>query len=302
VNSDFEQPAQGEKIPHWTGEAVEGAAVSLEAHGQGHALRLQPVAEQPDYSAHAASEPIATSGGPPWTLSVLARSSQPGEQTLRLGLELRTDRGVEVKNREIAAVEGKWTRHEFVLDDLPADVREVRCLLAAHGVGEVWIDDVELTRLNRTEEERARLHQLWITVDRHLTAGRLESARKILDSSDAKAVLTERPGLGGQLPPPTAFNRPPANPQTRIMANAKPPVSTPPPVAPVTSLPEEIRVSTLPQAPKSLSIPPQPNKLVPQDLRVHSQDSGPVVRIGTPAPGKTQSPEPQLERLPPVEK
>ncbi len=325
VNSDFEQPLHLGKIPGWHPESSAESSVRLETQPDGgQVIRLQSNATSTDAVAQLSSDPILVSGGTSWVLAVHARVVDPApEQVLRVALELKTGSETMIQSREFGQSKGTaeltpigsdWTRLEFPLEDVPPDVRQVRCTFALRGGGEVWVDDVELSRENRSKMEQARLQELWQQVAGHLAAGRVVSARKILSGAEARQLLAaDQAGMGlNQLRARPFVDSAPNQSSGRVIANATQPNQIAPaqPVQPNRFQPPQarpldgIRVGNVPARPFEKGPLPMINT-TPQTF--HSSGAGPVVRIGTPngadnairAGEKEQKSD--IERLPPVE-
>jgi hypothetical protein len=75
-----------------------------------------------------------------------------------------------------------WRPFELTADDLPSSMTEtIRLRLDVEGLGQTWIDDVEVVELSFSKEERIALQRLLLTAGFHLDEGKTGDCLSLLD-------------------------------------------------------------------------------------------------------------------------
>jgi hypothetical protein len=205
-NPGFELPDRDAQVPGWIANSPVGTAAeldSVEKHGGKRSLRLS--SNGPTVSLRSAPFEAPQTG----RLSValwLRIADEKRQPTLRLALDGQFEDSeffryatVGGSGADAVPLLTQWAPYIFQVDDLPAEgLSDVRVRFDLLGAGEVWIDDIQLSDLVFSNNERLELNQLITLAKFKLQAGQVSDCVRLLEGYwpqflVANVALTESP-------------------------------------------------------------------------------------------------------------
>ncbi len=223
ANPGFEQPVAAGAVPGWrlignppakvTGDQQEKhvGQASLQFHGR-------------DGGASLISDPFPAPPTGRIAFTVWLKAGPDFQGPLRLAVG-GTHRDAEFYRHGVAAATDAWQLFEFSANDLPlSDVKDLTLRFDLMGPGTVWIDEITVSDLRFSENERTELSRLLTHANFALQSGQVTDCLRLLDGYWPDFLERHVP-----LPPePLVEDRPPLRQAERSHREDEPPADAPP--------------------------------------------------------------------------
>lgn len=182
ANADFELPADGRReLPGWTLAGGAGSQAVRDRdirHGGAASARLS--------SSSGVASLISDPFEPPRTgrisIAVRLRTAEKGPApTVRLALGGKLDGGDYYRFAE-ASVDPQWRYFIFTVDNLPlSGLSDLQVRFDLMGAGQTWVDDIVVSDLALSDNERTELSRIVTRAHFSLEDGRLADCVRLLD-------------------------------------------------------------------------------------------------------------------------
>jgi len=177
-NDTFDDLAPAAQLVGWTSDQDGAVAIdSQHAHtGQG-SLRLKNSAKRTVVRSNQFSPPATGR----LSFFVWLKMSEDFEGPLQMGIE-GEHRGQDFYRYGQVPAESEWKMFEYSITDLPlSDLNSVAIRFEHAGRGEVWIDDLVVSELYFSENERKELSRILTQAHFALSGGKYAECGRILD-------------------------------------------------------------------------------------------------------------------------
>jgi len=225
TNADFESPATADApLPGWAADDPQHVRCETTAPHGGKQCAVLTTAVG-DAWVH--SPPFAPPASGRMSISAWIRSAPNDRPTLRIALEGKLEGRPYFRSTSVGADGGgpeltaEWRQFVFPLTDLPAEsLSDIRLRFELVGAGEVFIDDVRLTELEFTANERLELSKIISLAEYRLQRGEHAACARVLETYWPRFLMAYVPPVegDGQAGPPAVANRraihPPAKPES----------------------------------------------------------------------------------------
>ncbi|MCE9548344.1 MAG: family 10 glycosylhydrolase [Planctomycetia bacterium] len=230
ANADFESPQRNQQdLPGWSVAGAAGAGAALDQEMRHTGASSARLASSGGV-ASLISNPFAAPKTGRLSFAVWVRSTQQGPApTLRLALGGKLHGG-DYYRFAVAPVGPQWEHFIFQVDNLPpAGLSDMQVRFDLMGAGQVWLDDVTVSDLTFSPNERTELSRIITRAQFLLDGGKLVDCARLLESHWPRYlednVVLPASELAAK-PPET--NRPPREAAPPPIVE-QPPAALPPP-------------------------------------------------------------------------
>ncbi|MDG2206951.1 MAG: family 10 glycosylhydrolase [Pirellulales bacterium] len=178
-NSNFESPESADRVIGWTSDRSGTVALDPQhAHTGQSSLRIQNTAAE----TVVRSNRFAAPGTGRLSFFVWLKMSKDFEGPLRMGIEGEHQENTFYRYGEVPT-ESEWKMFEYQITDLPlSGLGPIAIRFEHRGRGDVWIDDVVVSELYFSENERKELSRILTQAHFALTGGKYAECNRILNS------------------------------------------------------------------------------------------------------------------------
>jgi hypothetical protein len=196
-NPTFELAEADGQIPGWQLAGGEGTAAEIdrqEVHGGAAALRLRSEGKVAALRSNR-FEPPCTGR---LSFAVWLKTSADFRGPLRMAISGR-HQDHEIYRFALVPKSEDWQVFNYQIDDLPlSELREMQVRFDLMGKGTVWIDDIVVSDLHFSDNERKELSRILTQAHFALSGGKLAECERILDGYWPR-FLQQHVSLPGQL-------------------------------------------------------------------------------------------------------